>query len=120
MVGKTFTRLVFWSRLLFSSPVLFKEDKDQRTGERERADVQWSITIESTSVPLFIQGGFLIENQQTNRQTQYTHRQTKGGAFLLSAGCVAWSVGRRMAGWRAPGWLVAAARTPLKESGLIN
>lgn len=35
MVGKTFTRLVFWSRLLFSSPVLFKEDKDQRTGERE-------------------------------------------------------------------------------------
>jgi hypothetical protein len=54
--------------------------------------------------PTFIQGGFLIENQQTTNR--HTDRQTKrGGGFLLSAGCVAWSVGRRMAGWRAPGCL---------------
>jgi len=112
MVGNTFTRLVFSSPLLLSS--LVHRGQGPADGrERERTGDQWSMTtIISTSVPLVIQCGFLIENLITSKpadkQTD-THRQTKGG-FLLSAGCVAWSVGRWMAGWRAPGWLARGRR----------
>jgi hypothetical protein len=134
MVGKTHSHVLFSLLLVSSSLVQSCSQRTRTSGlwrerERERESGRpmvyyYYIHFGPTCYPrrLFIREP--ITSKPADKQTD-TQTQTKGagvGGFFLSAGCVAWSVGRRMAGWRAPGRLGSwPPRGPhFKERGVIN